>query len=147
MKKDSKEHKEILEVFKGFCDAYGRQDIDGVMDMFVPSPSTIFIGTGLDEECVGAKKIKDQFTRDFTQSEKLKMEVKWHQIAAKANTAWLASEVDVHTRIVGRKMDIFTRITAVLEKDEENWRFAHMHISMPSNLQRKGESFPSCDLY
>jgi len=147
MKKESKEQKEVFGVFNNFCEAYGRQDIETIMETFVSSPSTVFIGTGLDEQCIGYKKIKDQFMRDFNQSEKLKMEIKWHQIEAKGDTAWVASEVEVHTRIVGRKMDIFTRLTAMLEKKDDNWQFAHMHISMPSTLQKKGESFPSCDLY
>ena len=147
LKKENPEHKSVMNVFKKFTDAYGRRDIDDITGLFINEPKPLFIGTGIDEECVGTDEVKKQFMRDFNQSEKLEMDVKWHHVSVKESMAWLASEIDVHTKVLGKKMTIFCRLTAALERCGDEWLFANMHISTPSTVQKKGESFPTCDLY
>ncbi|HNY13298.1 MAG TPA: nuclear transport factor 2 family protein [Candidatus Wallbacteria bacterium] len=147
MKKENKGQTEVMEVLNKFSDAYSRQDIDDIMELFAHDPKTVFIGTGIDEECIGIDHVKKQLQRDFDQAQKLSMDLKCRHISVSEPMAWAISELNVHTKIGLKKMDIFCRLSAVLEKQKEEWRFVNMHISTPTSGQKKGESYPTCDLY
>jgi ketosteroid isomerase-like protein len=130
-----------------FMKAYEKKDVNGVIGLFSNRPGVVFIGTGCDEKCLGLDKLKNQFERDFVQSEKVHVSQKWETVSVLGDVAWLAAEVDFKTKIKGKSKEFMTRLSAVLEHREEQWRFVHMHISLPPTEQRAGESFPTCDLY
>ncbi len=130
-----------------FMKAYEKKDVNGIINLFSNKPGVVFIGTGSDEKCLGLDKLKNQFERDFIQSEKVHVSQKWETVSVLGQVAWLAAEVDFKTKIKGKAKEFLTRLSAVLENQDEQWRFIHMHISLPPSEQKAGESFPTCDLY
>jgi len=142
-----KSETQIKTTLDHFVKAYEKKDIEGLMSLFSKKPGVVFIGTGSDEKCLGLDRIKIQFERDFMQSEKMRVSKKWETFSVAGEMAWLAAEVDFGTKIKGKSQEFLTRLTAVLENHDEEWRFVHMHISLPPTQQKAGESFPACDLY
>lgn len=139
----------ISKVLDNFINAYTLKDINTLISLFYNKPGIVFIGTGSDERCLGLESIKSQFKRDFSQADKITLSKLWECISINDNFAWLAAQVNFKTQIKNKTKDFLTRMTGILEFDNNTneWKFVHIHLSLPPTEQKVGESFPSCDLY
>ncbi len=142
-----KSETKVKNALSNFMKCYEKKDVPGIVGLFSNKPGVVFIGTGCDEKCLGLDSLKNQFERDFIQSEKVHVSQKWETVSISDSSAWLAAEVDFKTKIKGKTKEFLTRLSAVLEYQDEQWKFVHMHISLPPSEQKAGESFPTCDLY
>jgi len=119
------------------------RDIDATVDCFAPRPDCVFIGSGLDERRVGRDEIRAHFSRDFAQSEWLRM--RWVRCDAlplgDTFAAWGIG--DIEAGVGARHVDTRFRFTATTSRFSDGWRFVQGHLSLPSPGQQEGESWPS----
>ncbi len=132
MKADEKTEAAVIESLNKFVQAYSKKDLDGVLSLFAPDPDVMFIGTGKDEKCFGLMELKSQVEYDWSQCETLSMEIGWSTVSMAGNVAWLAADVIVRATAGLQEVSVPVRLTAVLEKREDQWFFVQWHGSLPA---------------
>ena len=142
MKADAKTEAEVMDTINKFNEAYVKKDLDSALKFLTPDPDGIFIGTGLDEKCLGLEEMKRQLKRDFAQSDDLSWDSGWHSVSAAGQVAWVSGDLTLHAKIGGRKISLPMRSTAVLEKRRGKWLVVQLHNSMPYPEQKARQSFP-----
>ena len=142
MKADAKTEAEVMDTINKFNEAYVKKDLDSALKFLTPDPDGIFIGTGLDEKCLGLEAVKRQLKRDFAQSGDLSWDSGWHSVSAAGRVAWVTGDLTLHTKISRRKISLPMRSTAVLEKRRGKWLVVQLHNSMPYPEQKAKHSFP-----
>lgn len=143
MNADARTEGEIIAGLRDFFDAFEKRDMERVLSCFAPDPDVVMIGTGADEKRVGLQEIRTQIARDWGQSESASLELGWTSVSASGSVAWVASDLTFHARVKGKPIMMPGRLTAVLEKRGERWLLTHSHLSVPSEGQAEGESFPA----
>jgi len=141
MKADEATEAAVMETFNLFARYYGKREMDNILELMVPDPDIVMYGSGSDEKRIGIYQIREQFTRDWKQSESASFRHTWHSVSMSGNVAWLA--VDCVARATVKELDVILpfRITAVLEKRGDRWLFAQWHGSIPLPSQEDGSSF------
>ncbi len=143
MKADAKTEAAVIATLNRLAETYAQQDLDGLLRIFTPDPDMILIGTGADERRIGLAGARDQFERDWSQSDEVSMEFGWISVSAAGSVAWLAADASFIGIVGGQKMIVPGRLTAVLEQRGDGWQFAQFHISVPAHEQPAGESWPT----
>ena len=143
MKADAKTEKEVMIVWLKFLEAYSARDMDSLLATMSSDSSVVSMGTGSDERRVGLKEIKTQIIRDWAQSEAATVEMTWNQVSAAGTVAWIASEGIFKAKIGGKKVDFPCRLSAVLQKQKDQWLLMQTHLSFIEAGQTEGESFPA----
>jgi ketosteroid isomerase-like protein len=143
MRADQQTEAAAMSVLNTFTDAYVRRDLDELLSVFAPDADVVLIGTGRDERRIGPAEIKAQAERDWAQSERSRLDWKWHSVSAAGPVAWLAAEGLVQARVDGHDISLPIRLTSVLEKRGNRWLFVQSHSSVPAVGQERGESFPT----
>ena len=131
MKANDQTQSEILSTIRSFFDAYSRRDLPAVMALFVPDPDIVFIGTESDELLIGMNAISERFQSDWSRTDEMSMELRWHSISGGSDVCWLAAEVMVNVSAERNKLQLPARITVVLERRMEHWFISHWHASLP----------------
>jgi ketosteroid isomerase-like protein len=122
-------------------DAYGQQDVDGVLAVIAPDDDVVGIGTGPDEWRVGPEEFKAQLERDFAQSEALSVDYEPLVVSEAGPVVWVAGRATVQARVEGQGLTLTGRFTAVLEQREGRWLLVQIHFSLPAAQQAEGRSF------
>lgn len=105
--------------------------------------------TGSDEVAHNLSEAKALLARDFQQApHPFKVTVHFvhpQQLSKKAG--FVQAQLDISTQINERKITLKNlRITTVFEYEHGRWELQHMHISLPSVRQQKGEAWPIAEL-
>ncbi len=143
MKADAKTEAAVIETLNKFAETYTQRDLAGLLGLFAADPGLILIGTGTDEKRIGLAEARDQFERDWSQSEAASIEFGWISVAAARSVAWLATDMTVHLIVGGQEVSVAGRLTAVLVHRDDGWLFAQLHFSLPAGAQPVGESWPT----
>lgn len=141
MKADAKTEAAVWDAFSKLWKAYEARDGATLLAAFAPDPDVVLYGTGADEKRVGAKEIKAQFERDWSQSESAALRFSWHSVSAAGGAAFVAADAAVHAKVGGQEVTMPVRVTSVFEQRGGKWLAAQMHVSMPAGEQAQGESF------
>lgn len=142
MKADKKTENQVIDMINSYANAYADNDIDAIMNLFLNDPDIVAIGTGDDEWAYGYDELKDGFKRDMEQSKGIKIEFKDITVSSIQNAAWTSSYMTMYAQVHGQEIILPGRLTAVFEKIEDIWYFAHLHYSLPAKNQEDGQSFP-----
>ena len=143
MNADEQTISEVKEVLSHFSEAFSRRDMGSLSALIAPDPDVTFFGTGADEERVGLSEIKEQFQRDWAQSESASIDWDQVSVSAQETMAWVAAHVTLKARASGREMMFPARITVVMDKRDGKWLIDQWHMSVPMAGQKEGYSFPS----
>lgn len=126
---------EIRSALLRMTDAYGRRDVDVLINSFVPDVDLITFGSGIEDVIVGRSGIAERLRRDSDRFDSLSFQWQWFHVSGKGNVAWLASEGNILARRGVEDLSQPVRLTAVLERRGKEWLFAQLHLSSPSLKQ------------
>ena len=144
MKADPKTEKEVLAMIDDLWDAYSSLDLERVLSHYSREAGVIHIGTGSDEERIGFEALKGGLERDFNQAQSLSMRRQWASVSAAGDVAWVAAECEVVAKTTkGEKIEIITRFTGILVKEDDKWLIFQSHVSLPAAEQKRGKSYPT----
>ena len=143
MKSDPAAEAQIMKTLESLWDAYGKQDMAGVLGFYAPDADSVNIGTGADERRVGIDACREAIERDFAQSEGADIAITWSQVSAKGDVGWAAFECDATIKTAQGETTFPCRYTAVVERRGGKWLVVQSHISAPWGQQKEGESFPT----
>ena len=113
-----------------------------LMSLLASDPDVTFFGTGADEERFGPSEIKEQFQRDWAQSESASIEFDRVSVSSHGPVAWVAGDITLRATASGKDMTLPGRITTVMEKRDGHWLIEQWHLSVPMAGQEQGHSFP-----
>lgn len=129
------------QLFLDFCEGYKARDLPGLLTLFTNN-SNVW-GSGLDEYRVGLEQIEAQLQRDWSQSDAGAIEI-ISFIPTSNEALWAAAVCKAKVTIAGQEY-VFEhfRGTIIVEKENGNWKIAHMHASFPDYRNGDGNSFPT----
>lgn len=143
MKADVKTETEVMGVLNKLIEGYNQRDIEGLLTLYASDPDMVTIGTGIDEKRIGLAERRIQLERDFSQVEEISVEIIWYSVSAAGSVAWVTSDVIARGKVNEKETSVPMRATFVLEKRSDKWLIMHSHISIPSVVQKEGESWPT----
>ena len=133
----------MLKTFDRFVQNYNERNLEATLSMFRETPPAVTFGTGADEKRRGLKEIKEQLIRDWSQSDSDSLAVLHIDHEQNGDSGWLAVEFKVSVNTDQEIENLVARGTFVMErKHADDWKIAHMHVSLPSSEQDAGMSFP-----
>ena len=143
MKADAKTEAEVMAVLNQLIEGYKQCDIDRLLALYTSDPDTVTIGTGIDEKRIGLAERRVQLERDFSQVEEISVQIVWYSVSAAGSVAWVASDVIARGKVDEQETSVPMRATFVLEQRNSKWLIVHSHVSVPSVVQKEGESWPT----
>jgi uncharacterized protein (TIGR02246 family) len=143
MKADIKTETAVMSVMNQFFIAFENRDPEGVLAIFAPDPDVVFIGTGVDEKCIGPVEIRAELERAFAQSEEVSIESGWYSVSAAGPVAWVAVDVDIQAKVGEQEINFPVRFTTVMECRGDKWLIVQSHDSIPASGQKEGKSWPT----
>jgi len=143
MKADTKTEAAVMAVMNQLIEAFTKRDLDGALALFAPDPDVVFIGSGVDEKCIGLAEVKAELERAFAQSEESSIQLGWYSVSAAGSVAWVASDAVIRAKVSGQEISFPVRITTVLEQRGGRWLVVQSHDSLPAAGQKAGESWPT----
>lgn len=143
MRADTKTEAAVMAVVNQLIEAFTKRDLDGALALFAPDPDVVFIGSGVDEKCIGLAEVKAEFERAFAQSEEASIQLGWYSVSAAGPVAWVASDGVIQAKVSGQEISFPIRLTTVLEQRAGKWLVVHSHDSLPAAGQKEGESWPT----
>jgi class 3 adenylate cyclase len=143
MRPDPRTEAEVKELLARIVDAAGRRDAGAAMAMFADDPDVFLFGTGVDEARKGPAEIREQIERDLSQSDAWSWTLGPQSISSAGAVAWTAGDVVIRVVLRDRTLDVPHRLTTVLERRDAKWLIVQMHLSVASQAQAIGQSFPT----
>lgn len=131
MRADPKTEQEVLAVLNELDRAFRNQDLEGVMKLFVHD-GVVFVGSESGAEARGIQQIRSFFETFF--SEPFVYGFHWEKvdIDVLGEVAWLFSNCHIETISAAGRHQHPYRVTAVLQRVEDQWRLLHYHGSEPA---------------
>ncbi|MDZ4769380.1 MAG: nuclear transport factor 2 family protein [Chloroflexota bacterium] len=120
----------ILSLLNEWTAQHVERNIEQYMALFVPGDQTIYTGPESTERCIGANAIRQQAARDWQLTEYLRFDWQWHSVQVTGVIAWLVAEGVCRLKVNDHAMEDLVRFVAVVQHDDENWRFASAHLSV-----------------
>ena len=145
MMADDSTRSELLAVMTQWAQAYTRKEVDTLLDLCVPDDSLLMVGTGDDEVRVGRESFRAGLERDFAQCSNFSLSYSDLHAFANGDAAWICATCQARATVGAETIALSGRYTAVLEKRDGRWLFAHAHLSVPDAAQEAGQSFPTPD--
>ena len=132
-------------LMKAYATAYTRQDIDGLLALFVDDGIIDIWGTGIDEHKTSIEGFRQTIRRDFREA---RTEITVRNLCSfvKGEAGVVMAEWLVRYQPAGQAdwQDFpLVRASFYVEKQERNWRIRHAHWSSPLASQQEGYSFPA----
>lgn len=134
---------EVKQAYLKYFESYVQRKIQDTLSAF--SPNFNMIGTGVDEFSVTYQKSVELFQREFSQApEPFTYQFKLLNVYPITNdAAYIMGLVDMRFLLpTGEFEYINNRTTAILRKENGQWKILHGHWSQPAELQEEGESVP-----
>jgi uncharacterized protein (TIGR02246 family) len=132
---------EVLETLDRYSATDACHDLDGILALFAPGPDIVLLGTGADEKRIGFDQVKQQFERNFDETEASTITWGWRHVAVVGSMAWVAADAVIAARVAGKDMRFSIRMTIVLEHRDGAWLWVHRHASVPAAGQAMGKSY------
>jgi ketosteroid isomerase-like protein len=131
---------EIQEMLGSYARCYAEKDLGGICSLV--SPDICGYGSGPDEVITGYDEFVAQVTRDFIQADRIALRFTDIRIHGAMPVAWIMAGA-TFTVTIGEVRHTFAgRMTAVLQKTDDRWRFGMVHFSMAYAEQQAGKSYP-----
>ncbi len=136
---------EILETLDQYSATYAEHDLDGILALFAPDPDIVVIGTGADEKRIGIEEVRQQFERNFNETEASSITWGWQHVSIVDGMAWVAADAVIAVRVAGKDTRFPIRMTIILEQRHGFWLWVHRHASVPAAGQTMGRSYLTQD--
>jgi ketosteroid isomerase-like protein len=142
MEAEDKVKNEVMEVLDNYAKAYRDKNLQGILELFIDDDDLVVIGTGYDEWITGKIGLSSGFSRDMEQADSINVNFRNITISAAGNVSWLSGHMNMGAVVNSQEIFLPGRLSAVLEKRNDKWLFAHLHYSLPAAEQEEGEAWP-----
>jgi ketosteroid isomerase-like protein len=134
LEKDPKVVEAITSVVQQHDKALNEQDLDALMETFVPGPDTVLLGTSNAERFIGSENIRNAYIEIFKDfdSGTLEVECDWKTGQHLGDMAWLAGTCQAQDSLEGNPRVYGLNVTGALVRQDNQWRFAMLHMSNPT---------------
>lgn len=134
---------EVKRAYLNYFESYSKRKWDDTVKCF--SKSISMVGTGVDEVAYDSKIVRRLFQREFTQAPN-PIDYNFKELIVfplSESLAYLVALVDMRCALSDGDFEYLNnRTTAIMVKEDGEWKLLHGHWSQPVNIQRKGESVP-----
>lgn len=138
---DTNTKRQVLALLSEMARAYMAKDVDALMALSAPDP-VLNIGTGKDEWLASRAALEASYRRDFSQASQTSLAFNPTFMARRGDVVWVAGVAPVTAKTGSGTVSFEARFTCVLLKVKNAWRVAHSHMSVPSDAQPAGRSYP-----
>ena len=115
---------------KAYFDALIVGDAETLIAMMLPASHYVKIGTDADEVVEGSAEIAAYYRNHVTSTEDFSIEFINLDVQERGNVAWFYTRQIWRLRWQGIPEEFVMRMTGVLEKVDELWKFAQIHASI-----------------
>ncbi|HEY6802311.1 MAG TPA: nuclear transport factor 2 family protein [Pyrinomonadaceae bacterium] len=125
---------QIREVLAAHDKALNDKNLDALMSTFSTDPTTVVLGTGVEERWMGPDEIKAAYTEMFKDYDAGTLDTKcdaWKTGGSDGagTMAWLAASCDCKDSLKGKARAYKLNVSATVEKQDGKWRFVALHMS------------------
>lgn len=138
MAADPAVEKEVKGVLDAYAAAFEKKDVNAIMALISPDSAAVFIDSDAALPFSGLDKIKEIYTRDFSQMESGTLTYNATSIGSKGDVAWFATGVNATVVIDKEKSTVPAQWSGVLEKRGGKWLIVQSHFSFPIETEEEG---------
>ena len=118
------------ETVQAYFDALVVGDAETIIAMMLPASHYVKIGTDADEVVEGSSGIAAYYRNHAASTEDFSIEFINLDVQERGNVAWFYTRQVWRLKWQGTREEFVMRMTGVLEKVGELWKFAQIHASM-----------------
>lgn len=118
------------DIVKSYFDALVNRDAETLVDMMLHVPHYLKIGTDADELVEGAQGINDYYLNHIASTEDFSIKFVNLDVHERDEIAWFYTLQDWNLKWQGTPELFRMRMTGVLEKIDETWKFVQIHASI-----------------
>ena len=118
------------ETVKTYFDALVAGDAETLIAMMLPTSHYVKIGTDADEVVEGSTEIAAYYRNHVASTEDFSIEFLNLDVQERADVAWFYTRQIWRLKWQGTPEEFVMRMTGVLEKVDESWKFAQIHASI-----------------
>ncbi|MDE0483244.1 MAG: nuclear transport factor 2 family protein [Candidatus Poribacteria bacterium] len=115
---------------KAYFDALVARDAEALIAMMLPAAHYVKIGTDADEIIEGEEGIAAYYRNHVASTEDFSIAFINMDVQEQANVAWFYTRQVWRLKWQGTAEEFAMRMTGVLEKIDESWKFAQIHASI-----------------
>jgi len=138
---DANTQRQVTALLDEMARAYMAKDVDALMALSAPDP-VLNIGTGKDEWLASRADLEASYRRDFSQASHTQLAFKPLTMSRRGDVVWVAGVVPVTAQTDSGAVSFEARFTCVLLRIKNAWRVVQSHMSVPSDAQPEGKSYP-----
>ena len=125
---------EIRAVLAAHDKALNEKNLDALMATFSTDPTTVVLGTGVEERWMGPQEIRAAYTEMFKDYDPGSLVTDcsgWKTAGAdEAGTmAWLAATCNCKDSLQGKTREFKMNVSGTVEKQNNKWVFVSLHMS------------------
>ena len=135
MKADPKTESEIIAVLDKLLDNFLKGQVDDILSLYSDEADVTFIGAEANTKQIGLENIKSQIEQNLKQKEKI-VSIRYENllVSGQGPFAWISADINIILGAEKENVNIFFRFTAVFERQEDGWRVAQSHNSIPYKI-------------
>ena len=115
---------------KSYFDALVARDAETLIAMMLPAAHYVKIGTDADEVVQGSTEIAAYYRNHVASTEDFSIKFINLDVQEREDTAWFYTRQVWKLKWQGTPEEFVMRMTGVLEKIDESWKFAQIHASI-----------------
>ena len=118
------------DVVTSYFDALIARDAETLIAMMLPTTYYVKIGTDADEVVAGSTEIAAYYRNHVASTEDFSITFINLDVQERGDTAWFYTRQIWELKWQGTPEEFVMRMTGVLEKTDESWKFAQIHASI-----------------
>ena len=118
------------ETVKTYFDALVARDAETLIAMMLPAAHYVKIGTDADEVIEGSKDITTYYRNHVASTEDFSITIINLDVQERDDVAWFYTQQVWNLKWQGVQEEFVMRMTGVLEKVDDMWKFAQIHASI-----------------
>ena len=124
--------KEIEAVLTSMAESFVEKDAEKYLNLYEDHPELVIYGSQSGEKWTKLSDFKKAVIDNWKMVESVEVIYEWQRIDFNptGDIAWFAAELRFDTVFNGQKMKIPGRLTGVLVKKDNDWKFVQTHYSM-----------------
>ena len=118
------------ETVSGYFDALTAGDADRLAGLIAPVSHFVKIGTDAGEHVEGGESAAAYYLHHAASTEDFRLKVDHLDVQERDRVAWFYTRQTWRLLWQGTREQLAIRMTGVLEKEEDVWRFVQIHASL-----------------
>ena len=113
-----------------YFDALVARDAESLIEMMLPATHYVKIGTDADEVVEGSAGIAKYYQNHVASTEDFSIKFITLDVQERKDVAWFYTQQIWKLKWQGTPEEFVMRMTGVLEKIDDSWKFAQIHASI-----------------